>query len=64
MNRYLMIHRLTPDAARAARVREQCRKQLESGNRRATLVEPIIAGGFSILYLLAIVLDTLALRMS
>jgi hypothetical protein len=57
------VHPLTPDAARAARVREKCRTRLESRNRRASLLEPVIVGGFSILYVLAIVIDTLALGM-
>jgi hypothetical protein len=59
-----MIHTLTPDAARAARVRQKCRRTLESRKRRANLVAPVIVGAFSIFYVLAIVHDTLLLRMS
>ena len=59
----MRIHPLTPDAARAARVRETCRKKLEAMNRRPTSIGPLIVGGFSVLYVIAIVMDTLALRM-
>ena len=59
----MTIQPLTPDPARAARVLERCRTHLESRKRRASLVEPVIVGGFSVLYLLAIVRDTLMLRM-
>ena len=50
MNRHLLIHTLTPDAARAARVRQKCRRTLESRKRRANLVAPVIVGAFSIFY--------------
>ena len=63
MNHQLMIRPLTPDAARAARVRETCRNKLETMNRRPVSIEPLIVGGFSVLYVVAIVIDTLFLRM-
>ena len=59
----MRMQTLSPDPARASRVRERCRKQLETRIQRGHLVESVIVGGFSILYVLAIMHDTLALRM-
>jgi hypothetical protein len=67
------LARLTPDAARAARVRVRCRAQLQRNRWRTEraaeisgftwrVLGPVVVGGFCVLYVVALVATTFSLR--
>ena len=53
---------LTPDARRAARLRERCRAQLRRTPKPRRVLGPALFTGLCVLYLSALFLDVLRLR--